>query len=116
VKSQVKAKQRARIYERDGWHCQYCGLRITCREEGTCDHVIPVSLGGSNEDSNLRLACRSCNSTKGDRSEQWLRLFLAHGQTKFGQVITLDQYHKLRGLGVDLPPLPTVTFFHEAAA
>jgi 5-methylcytosine-specific restriction endonuclease McrA len=35
--------------------------------EGTIDHIIPVSRGGTNDVDNLRLLCRSCNSKKGAR-------------------------------------------------
>jgi 5-methylcytosine-specific restriction endonuclease McrA len=46
-----------------------CYLRIYC--DGvpfeTMDHVIPLAQGGPHVLSNLRPACRSCNSAKGDR-------------------------------------------------
>lgn len=44
--------------------CEYCGDKIPF-SEATKDHVYPRSLGGSNDDFNLVLACRSCNSRKG---------------------------------------------------
>lgn len=83
------------------------------REEATLDHTIPQSFGGSHEDDNLKTACRPCNSTKGQRSEQWLRLFYALAQTKYADVITLEQYHRLQGLGSKLDALPEVQFFYE---
>lgn len=43
--------------------CEYCGDKIPF-SEATKDHIYPKSLGGSNEDFNLVLACRSCNSKK----------------------------------------------------
>jgi 5-methylcytosine-specific restriction protein A len=33
----------------------------------TIDHITPVSLGGSNELTNLRPACHPCNSGRGNR-------------------------------------------------
>jgi hypothetical protein len=44
--------------------CEYCGDKIPFAE-ATKDHVYPRSLGGSNDDFNLVLACRRCNSKKG---------------------------------------------------
>lgn len=113
MKSPIKAKQRAHVYERDGWRCQYCGVHILSREQATVDHVIPSSLGGSHANTNLRTACKSCNSTKSDRSVEWLRLFLALAKTPYARIITLEQYHQLRGIGVRLDSLPVDTFFYE---
>jgi len=51
------------IFQRDGYACLACGSR----SDLTIDHVHAVSLGGSNDPSNLRTLCRSCNSSKGAR-------------------------------------------------
>ena len=51
---------RARIFERDGYKCLLCGAM----EDLTIDHIIPVYRGGSDEDNNLQILCRSCNSRK----------------------------------------------------
>jgi 5-methylcytosine-specific restriction endonuclease McrA len=45
-----------------GNRCWMCG-----GEAGTVDHVIPLAAGGPHCLSNLRPACRSCNSSKGNR-------------------------------------------------
>jgi hypothetical protein len=52
------------VYRRDGYVCAYC--------EDTdgpfqIDHIVPVTRGGSNEIGNLCVACKPCNSSKGDR-------------------------------------------------
>lgn len=33
---------------------------------GTLEHVVPKSRGGSNDISNLRIACLTCNVAKND--------------------------------------------------
>ena len=43
--------------------CQYCLQKIPFAE-ATKDHIFPKSLGGTNDDFNVVLACRSCNSEK----------------------------------------------------
>ena len=58
-------KIRARILARDGWTCQYCGNDEHALM--TVDHVIPISKGGTDEDSNLISACQRCNYSKGNR-------------------------------------------------
>ena len=44
-------------------------LRHDCRKplpfpDGSVDHILPVSFGGSSELSNLRWACRTCNCAR----------------------------------------------------
>lgn len=63
-------KLRRQIFERDEFYCQYCGSE----HDLTCDHITPLVLGGTNEPTNLTTACRSCNSSKGDKTlEEWVR-------------------------------------------
>lgn len=54
---------RSRIFERDQYECQYCGSR---REPLHCDHIIPVSRGGTSLPDNLATACAHCNLSKHD--------------------------------------------------
>lgn len=42
--------------------CDYCGYLPS---DNIVEHKIPKSRGGSDEASNLQLACRSCNTKKG---------------------------------------------------
>ncbi len=59
--------QKMRIFERDGFKCQYCGLDASSDFETwyyanlNVDHVDPK---GGDDDSNLVTACRTCNSIK----------------------------------------------------
>jgi len=83
----VTAEQRRHILQRDGYKCQYlnqdgkmCGLkegdphpyrkgrRVTLQ----IDHIIPISLGGNNEEDNLRTFCSFHNALR-------TNLYLADG-------------------------------------
>jgi 5-methylcytosine-specific restriction endonuclease McrA len=65
------ALSRRAVFARDDYRCQYCGSRAD-----SIDHVLPRSRGGTDEWDNLAAACRSCNSTKRNRTpaEAGLRL------------------------------------------
>jgi hypothetical protein len=59
---------RARIEERAGGRCEYCQApQRVCGYRFHLEHIIPVVLGGSDDESNRALACASCNLAKGDR-------------------------------------------------
>lgn len=63
----------AALAARDGAACWLCGNDVDpaappgSREAGSVDHVVPRAKGGGNEDENLRLAHRVCNSRRGSR-------------------------------------------------
>ncbi len=54
---------RRAVFARDGWTCQYCGVRSSL----TVDHVIPRSKGGGSDWENIVASCAPCNRRKGDR-------------------------------------------------
>lgn len=69
-----------RIAERDGDICQICGLKVDWNDfvikngyivcgnmYPSVDHIIPKSLGGSDDFENYQLAHRRCNSWKSNR-------------------------------------------------
>ena len=62
-RSELSAYAKRCIKDRDGWRCTVCDSD----EDLTVDHVIPQRYGGSNQWSNLRTLCRSCNCSKGAR-------------------------------------------------
>ncbi len=59
----------ARVFFRDNYTCQYCGVRFPEREL-TLDHVIPKSRGGDASWENQATACKACNNRKADRTPE----------------------------------------------
>lgn len=59
----TQAEWRA-LCERYGNKCLCCGKDDV---KLTCDHVIPVSHGGSSNIDNIQCLCHPCNCSKGDR-------------------------------------------------
>ena len=59
-------ENRLKVYDRDDYHCRYCGKQLT-RFTSTLDHVHPVAEGGDNSIDNLVTACLECNSQKNSR-------------------------------------------------
>lgn len=65
--------KRAEIFERDHWICHLCGDPINPDARhpdpltGSIDHVVPRSLGGPDEPSNLAASHLVCNMRKGNR-------------------------------------------------
>ena len=55
-----------RVVKRDNSTCQYCGRKLA-HWEVVLDHIIPLSRGGSHCESNLAVACVTCNLRKGSK-------------------------------------------------
>ncbi len=54
--------------------CQYCGRKVG-DSSGTLDHFIPKSKGGIRSKRNIKLACKKCNSVKGDMDgDKWMKI------------------------------------------
>ena len=60
----VPNRVRFEVFKRDKFTCQYCGSAAP-DVVLNCDHIEPVSLGGSPDILNLITSCRACNSGKG---------------------------------------------------
>lgn len=63
----VTKRARFEVLKRDAHTCQYCGEKapdVTLH----IDHVIPVSLGGTDDPGNLVAACKDCNLGKASSS------------------------------------------------
>ena len=66
---EIWKKIRLEIFERDNFTCTYCGETDISLE---CDHIYPVSRGGTSELSNLTTSCFSCNRSKSNKTlEEW---------------------------------------------
>ena len=62
----INGTQRFRILHRDRFACVYCGARGGPETPLEIDHRVPVSKGGTNDDTNLCTACSECNRGKRD--------------------------------------------------
>lgn len=60
------AKARALI-DRDGFKCGWCGSKDNLE----IDHIIPRSLGGTNDLKNLRILCRDCHRPRRNPRNSW---------------------------------------------
>lgn len=62
-RQKIPEHTRRLVMARDNYACVECDAP----EDLTLDHIFPWSLGGSDKAENLRVLCRSCNSSKGAR-------------------------------------------------
>ncbi|WP_425128878.1 HNH endonuclease [Burkholderia gladioli] len=60
------------IFYRDHGRCGICNCDLTgliaIDKEIHIDHMVPISLFGTNDPTNLQILCDSCNLKKGNRS------------------------------------------------
>lgn len=73
----IPARIRKSVYARDGFACQLCSSPVRLDADvnhpryPNLDHIVPYSKGGSDDEANLRLACRQCNLMRG-ANEGWM--------------------------------------------
>jgi len=57
------------LFARDAQLCLYCGERFAARGLSR-DHIIPLSMGGTDSWTNVVTACKRCNNHKAGRSPE----------------------------------------------
>lgn len=57
------ARNRQHRFERAHGKCEMCGTYLM-PGLWQCDHIVPVSRGGSNDITNLQVLCRPCHLAK----------------------------------------------------
>ena len=72
------SKARYSVLERAGFKCQCCGVKPSKDNDVTLDvdHVVPFSMGGSDDLENLQILCSACNRSKSnnyafDHNDGW---------------------------------------------
>lgn len=117
----MRELKRSIVFGKTGGKCWYCGIELKhfdgeiLPNTFMVDHVHPRKLGGTNHISNLVPACAECNERKNHKTMEQFRILLAHraaGIEKF----TSNQIAWLRSHGIELPALPTITFWFEDQA
>ncbi len=95
------SSKRTKVYIRDGYQCQYCGIKASLNgkvdkghktitvKELTLDHIFPRSRGGDSSMGNLVTACIKCNQRKDDRTPEEARMPL------------LTKIHEVKDVGHD---------------
>ena len=79
LRTQSWKRLRKTVLERDGYECQIRGYR--CKGQATeVDHIVPHIAGGDEQLTNLRAACKPCNSAAGARQRTG-GAFLTHPPT-----------------------------------
>ena len=70
--------ERFKLFKRDNFRCIYCGKSpIEDNIKIELDHIIPLSKGGKDANSNKITSCKECNLSKSDMQltlEQVMRI------------------------------------------
>lgn len=79
MSSYIADKIKQQVRKRSNGYCEYCYASMSFSPtQFDIDHILPVSLGGKSELSNLAIACGECNGHK-------------HSKTHFIDPITLSK-------------------------
>jgi len=102
AKAKISSQKLLALIARSESRCEYCG-QVFCQESRltafSVDHATPRTRGGSNDLSNLKAACMSCNMSKGSKTVEEYREAVRSRKAFF----TDQQYQMLSKHGVKLP-------------
>ena len=82
----LSEEQKRQIWDRDGKHCQECGLPVAQLLGGMpqTHHIVPRSLGGEDTSNNATTLCLPCHATK-----PWKRSFGHANCFRYVRILTL---------------------------
>lgn len=116
--------KRKEVWDKTNGHCWYCGIQLIIRDEHdpdsrllsrqwfALDHVMPRTLGGSNDASNLVPVCLICNSTKNNKNLEQYRLYIAMREAGM-PYFTQEQIAWLELQGFKVKEVEPVLFWAE---
>ena len=83
-----------------GGKCCYCGNKMLTP---TKDHIIPLSVGGKLEVSNVIPCCQSCNSSKKDNEmQEWFEKQAFYSQSRMQKICDYIEFASTFNLGNNL--------------
>jgi len=93
------------VASRAGHRCEYCRApEAVFNFPFEVEHIVPIARGGTQQESNLALACRSCNLRKAThfsgidpQSERMTRLFHPR-EEKWEDHFAVDESDEVLGL------------------
>jgi 5-methylcytosine-specific restriction endonuclease McrA len=74
----IPSELRQKVFEVKGTICFCCGIDVLLipKRDRTVDHIKQVFLGGRNNIENLRAACRRCNITRHNMTDEELKEYI----------------------------------------
>lgn len=80
--------------------CIYCDVELVPANAGL-DHIFPIVKGGKDQEFNLRIICKNCNSTKSSLThDQFLTLIACLSKSPFTKEDKDMIFRKLRASGM----------------
>lgn len=77
------------------WFCWGCGLKVSSTKRLEKCHIIPHSLGGSNEPSNYYLLCCACHTESPDTAIPSIFFKWVKNKKSYSEQYLNDIYHLL---------------------